>query len=183
MIIVCSDIHGRISSIDLLEEKIKKYRPTKIICLGDFLYNGPRNGVPKDYDPAYVYKKLNLYADLIIGIRGNCDALIDESLLRFKLKDKVKIKIGGVSYLLIHGHKLNSMTLDELRRKEVLCFGHTHIYKLELKNNILYFNPGSISFPKNENPRSYAIIDDGVIKILDLVTDKTIQEINTRNIF
>jgi predicted phosphodiesterase len=50
---------------------IKTLSPDKILLLGDYLYNGPRNGVPTDYDPMAVSQKLNLYKDKIIGVRGN----------------------------------------------------------------------------------------------------------------
>jgi predicted phosphodiesterase len=45
-VLVVSDIHGRLLRAKRLLEIVKDYDPQKIIFLGDYLYNGPRNGVP-----------------------------------------------------------------------------------------------------------------------------------------
>lgn len=180
MILFCSDVHGRKSSTDKLIKVIKKLKPTKIVMLGDFLYNGPRNGVPKDYDPMYVSQALNNYADMIIGIKGNCDSRIDETLLEFKLNDSNVVKIDGYIFNLVHGDRFNE-NLINMQRYEVLCYGHTHVYRLEVKNHVCYFNPGSISFPKNGLPATYGVCDNGILKIIDLENDLVLSELNLKD--
>ena len=59
MILVCSDIHGSSRAGNLIKDLDNKYNFEKIIVLGDFLYNGPRNKVPTDYDPNYLIGVFN----------------------------------------------------------------------------------------------------------------------------
>lgn len=182
MILFCSDIHGRRSAVEKLEKIIKEKKPTRIVILGDFLYNGPRNGVPNDYDPMYVCDVLNNYHDLIIGVRGNCDSRIDETLFKFKLADTRNVLIDGFNFNLIHGDMISERLIN-VKRKGVLAYGHTHIYNLDIKKKVVYFNPGSISFPKNSNPPTYGIVDKGIISIIDLNTDTVLKELDLNSAF
>jgi len=50
----------------------------------------------------------------------------------------------------------------------MIMSGHTHIPVLEKKNNIIYLNPGSITIPKGGFPRSFAVMNENKIKVLDL---------------
>ena len=52
--IVASDIHGSAYYAKKLEQIIINEQPDKIILLGDLLYHGPRNELPKEYDPKIV---------------------------------------------------------------------------------------------------------------------------------
>ncbi|HBX25357.1 MAG TPA: phosphodiesterase [Firmicutes bacterium] len=126
-IIVASDIHGRILAAKKLDKLFLRYNPDKIILLGDYLYNGPRNGVPADYDPMGVSIILNKYANLITGVRGNCDSRIDAMLLKFPMEDSRVVYLNGFRCDLVHGDLLTSDVLD-VQRGDILMFGHTHVY-------------------------------------------------------
>ena len=65
--LIASDIHGRLAAAKKLERAIERCKPNAIILLGDYLYNGPRNGVPQDYDPMAVCQILNRFASKVIG--------------------------------------------------------------------------------------------------------------------
>jgi len=41
----------------------------------------------------------------------------------------------------------------------IVCHGHTHKRRFEKVENIIYINPGSISFPRDGNDLSYCIIE------------------------
>ena len=61
----------------------------------------------------------------------------------------------------------------------MFLYGHTHIYVLKhLDNGSLVINPGSISLPKNGNPRTYVIFDDekGIFSLYN-IEDELIQTI------
>jgi uncharacterized protein len=166
-ILVASDLHGRLSRIEELETWFKTLAPEKILLLGDYLYNGPRNGVPTDYDPMAVSQKLNLYKDLIIGVRGNCDSRIDDDLLAFPLEDNRRFTLGDYTFDLYHGDAFSLKNLHP-EAGDLLLSGHTHIYVLKKENGFIYLNPGSISFPKNGNPPTFALIDGNFAQILAL---------------
>ena len=157
-IIIASDIHGRLLVAKKLAHLFSIYRPDSILLLGDYLYNGPRNGVPSDYDPMGTCEILNRFASKIIGIRGNCDSRIDETLLKFDLKDSRVLQINGLRCDLVHGDLLTSDLL-EVQRGDILMFGHTHVPMLQKRDGVVYLNPGSVSFPKEEKPASYAVME------------------------
>ena len=95
-LLIASDIHGSVYYMDLLMNRIKKEKPDRIIMLGDFLYHGPRNDLPKDYNPKKVIEVLNSL-DEIIAVRGNCDAEVDQMVLNFPLMADYKcIDVYGI---------------------------------------------------------------------------------------
>ena len=76
-----SDIHGSSFYAKLVLQKYKESNAAKLILLGDLLYHGPRNDLPKDYIPKEVFAMLNEYKDEIIAVRGNCDSEVDQMVL------------------------------------------------------------------------------------------------------
>ena len=70
--IIASDIHGSAYWCDKLCELIEKEQPDRLLLLGDLLYHGPRNDLPKDYAPKQVIPMLSKYKDIILAVRGNC---------------------------------------------------------------------------------------------------------------
>ena len=166
-LLIVSDTHGRLSCVQKLERRIQEERPDRIIHLGDYLYNGPRNGVPEDYDPLAVSDILNRYARITIGVRGNCDSRIDQTLLHFKMEDSRVEYCNGYRVDMIHGDLLTSEVLN-VQRGDILLYGHTHVFMLKKEDGVIYVNPGSPSFPKNGNPPTYAVFEDRRIEIRSL---------------
>lgn len=174
-VLIASDIHGRVQAAKRLEAIILSLQPERIILLGDYLYNGPRNGVPFDYDPMAVSVILNKYARLIVGVRGNCDSRIDQDMLRFPFKDSAIIHVNGYRCDLIHGDLLTSSLVD-VQRGDILMFGHTHVPMLKREEGVIYFNPGSPSFPKNGFEASYGWMEGTHIEIRKLEDDTPFME-------
>lgn len=153
--LICSDIHGSIDSVEYLLKKFNDLKCDAILCLGDVLYHGPRNDLPAFYNPKEVIKALNGYKDKILCIKGNCEAEVDQMVLDFDILDSFDGIINNRKVHLEHGHHL-----DKYQGVcDVVLYGHTHIPTCEVKNNILYINPGSITIPKNNSKRGYAIWD------------------------
>ena len=50
---------------------------------------------------------------------------------------------------------------------DVLLHGHTHVLRAEKKGDIIILNPGSVSIPKEGNPPTYAVLEDGIFTIRD----------------
>ena len=59
-LMIASDIHGSAYYCEKLIEAWKRENPEKLLLLGDILYHGPRNDLPKDYAPKKVISMLNL---------------------------------------------------------------------------------------------------------------------------
>ena len=57
--LIATDIHGDGVSAEIIKEKLEKLGCDKNILLGDILYHGPRNDLPKNYNPKKVIEILN----------------------------------------------------------------------------------------------------------------------------
>ncbi len=161
--LIISDIHG---SYYYLQQVLENELFDKLILLGDMLPHGPRNDLPSYYEPKKVITILNNLKDKIICVKGNCDAYVDSMVLEFPILDFAVIVDNNISYYLTHGHIYNQDNLLNVNNSVVL-YGHTHISKIENINSNIYINPGSISIPKDGH-HSYAILENGIIKIKDL---------------
>lgn len=176
-ILIASDIHGRTLKVEYLLDAIERENPDHIIILGDFLYNGPRNGVPNDYEPMVVAKMLNPFKDKIIGIEGNCDSRIDHMILKFPIHPILEMTINGKKCLLIHG---DDASLSWIKKSDIdIClFGHTHYHQYNQSGSLAFINPGSIGFPKDKTPGTYAIWDNGTISFYEIEEGKLLQSHN-----
>jgi putative phosphoesterase len=84
-----------------------------------------------------IIKRLESIAP-VIAVRGNVD--VTEALSKFPLK-KI-IRIGGKQILLVHN--ISDMDIKpEEKNIDIVVYGHSHKAAKEIKNGVLYFNPGS----------------------------------------
>ena len=159
---IASDIHGSAYYCRMLLEAFEKENADKILLLGDILYHGPRNDLPKDYAPKEVIAMLNPLKDKILCVRGNCDTEVDQMVLDFPvLADYAVISADDTVIYATHGHKYNEGNLPPLAKDDFLLCGHTHIPKINKHENYTYLNSGSVSIPKETTPHSYMIFENG----------------------
>ena len=78
---IASDIHGSAWYCRKMMEALEKEQADRLILLGDLLYHGPRNDLPKEYAPKEVIRMLNKEKNRIYNVRGNCDAEVDQMVL------------------------------------------------------------------------------------------------------
>ena len=167
-LVIASDIHGSAFWCRKLMDVISKERPTKVILLGDILYHGPRNDLPKEYAPKKVIQMLSDIQDKIICVRGNCDAEVDQMVLPFScMNEYVQLYLDGKVFFCTHGHHNNPDALPALSAGDVFLYGHTHIKQNELRNGVLCVNPGSVSIPK-DGTNSCIIYEDGMFQFCEL---------------
>lgn len=161
--LICSDIHGSAYYCELLLKAIEKEKAERIIILGDILYHGPRNDLPKDYAPKKVIAKLNPLKDKLLCVRGNCDTEVDQMVLDFPvLADYAVIPVGQRLIYATHGHNYNENKLPPLSKGDILLNGHTHVSKCVEYEDYIYMNPGSVSIPKEDTPHGYMTLEDGL---------------------
>ena len=84
-LLIASDIHGSAYWCSKLMDAYQNEKADRMILLGDILYHGPRNALPKEYDPQRVCDLLNQISDRILCVRGNCDADVDSGSFIFQL--------------------------------------------------------------------------------------------------
>ncbi len=161
-LLIASDIHGSAYYCQRLIEKFEEEKADKMLLLGDVLYHGPRNDLPRDYAPKKVIELLNALKDKIFCVRGNCDTEVDQMVLEFPiLADYSIISEGNRLIYATHGHKYNPENLPPIAEGDILLNGHTHIPACEQKNQYIYMNTGSISIPKENSPHSYVTLENG----------------------
>lgn len=175
---IISDIHGSLYYLKKVIEIFGKENYDKLVILGDELYHGPRNPLPKDYSPKEVIEILNKYKDKIIAVRGNCDSEVDQMVLSYPImSDYSMIYLGNKRVFLTHGHIYNIDNPLPMSEGDILLYGHFHIPMIEKKGKRYFFNPGSISLPKNNSNHSFAILDETKFQIKDL-DENILMEIN-----
>lgn len=74
---IASDLHGSAYWCEKMIERYREEKAGKLILLGDILYHGPRNDLPRDYAPKKVIEMLNGMKEELLCIRGNCDCDVD----------------------------------------------------------------------------------------------------------
>lgn len=166
---VASDIHGSAYYCDKMIKRFSEESADRLILLGDLLYHGPRNDLPKDYNPQSVIAQLNSIKSKLFCVHGNCDAEVDQMVLEFPiLADYAILDIGNHLIFATHGHLFNEKALPQLNKGDILLNGHTHVSKCTEHGDYVYMNPGSVSIPKENTPNGYMIISDSVFIWKDL---------------
>ena len=162
-LIIASDIHGSAYYCKKLIEKVEAEKPDRLVLLGDILYHGPRNDLPRGYAPKEVIAMLNPLKDIIICVRGNCDTEVDQMVLDFDvLSDSAVIYDGETELFLTHGHKYSPENPPKLKKGAILLGGHTHVACDVDMGNFRYINPGSVSIPKGNTLRGGLVYENGV---------------------
>lgn len=170
--LIASDIHGSAYWCERMLELFKREKADVLVLLGDILYHGPRNELPRDYNPKKVIALLNDFANgthceephRILCVRGNCDAEVDQMVLGFPIMaDYGVIELGGRFVYLTHGHVYGEDNPPKLRKGDILIQGHTHIQRCVEKDGVLFLNPGSVSIPKGDGYNGCIVFDDEAV--------------------
>ena len=159
---IASDIHGSAYYCRELLEAYSREKADRLLLLGDILYHGPRNDLPKDYNPKEVIALLNQHKQDILCVRGNCDTEVDQMVLESPvLADYCVIADEKNVIYATHGHHFNEGNLPPLQKGDILLNGHTHVPKCVEHPDYIYMNPGSVSIPKEESWHGYMIYENG----------------------
>lgn len=152
-ILVISDTHIPRTANDLpaaIYEEIKKC--DMILHAGDFVEK-------TFYDKLASLKPLK-------AVCGN----MDDNAIRNTLNAKEIVDVGRFRIGLIHGHgaprELVETVRKEFKNVSAIVFGHSHIPMNEVKDGVLFFNPGSPTEHIFAAFNSYGILE---------VTDKKIE--------
>ena len=174
-LLIASDLHGSAYYTEKLLRAIELEAPDKVLLLGDLLYHGPRNDLPRDYAPKQVIAMLNSIRDKLLCVRGNCEAEVDQMVLEFPvLAEFAVLLLDGRTVYAIHGHK--NMDLP-FCKGDLVCSGHTHVPKIEEREGVYYANPGSVSIPKEGSAHGYMILDG------DLLVHKSLEGESELSVF
>lgn len=138
-IIVASDSHGSNGILNVLYEM--HYKDARF-----FLHCGDLCEDPRNY-PEWIF------------VQGNNDYWGRFARQRI-------IKVGKHSIFMIHSDKCSYFHREEeLARMakgydcDIVCYGHTHRSYVGTIDGVHLLNPGSITYPRDGNPPSYAIME------------------------
>ena len=141
-ILIISDTHGRTNTIrDVLD------------TVGDidmFIHLGDVCG-----DEEYIYDNVTCPIHMVAGNNDwDSDLPMQEEFM-----------IGRYKVFITHGHRYNIRISDtvlgfEARKAgaDIALYGHTHVGAYYEKNGMTFFNPGSLSEPRDGKPGSYGYI-------------------------
>ena len=176
-IMIASDIHGSAYYCRRLLDAFNAERADRLLLLGDILYHGPRNALPRDYAPREVAAMLNERRNQILCVRGNCDAEVDQMVLNFPvLADYMLLPLDhGRCAFVTHGHLFNTQCPPPHQPGDVLIHGHTHVHGVWPQGDYTYINPGSAALPKENQVKSYMVYEDGLFAIKALQTGEVLQ--------
>lgn len=156
-LLIASDLHGSAFYTEKLLKRIDEEKPSRVVLLGDLLYHGPRNDLPKGYDPKKVIELLSSLSPAPLCVKGNCDGEVDQMVLPFPiLSEYALLYLGNRAVYCTHGHR----PVPPLQKDDILLCGHTHVPKYEQTDGYLYLNCGSVSLPKENTPNSYLLLTD-----------------------
>lgn len=159
---IASDIHGSEYYCRELCAAYDREKADRLLLLGDILYHGPRNDLPREYNPKKVIELLNARKQDILCVRGNCDTEVDQMVLEFPiLADYCVIAEGKQLIYATHGHMFHEDHLPPLHKGDILLHGHTHVPKCAEHEDYTYMNPGSVSIPKEGSWHGYMILESG----------------------
>ncbi len=144
-IAVFSDTHG---NVIMMEKILKSIGPVDFfIHAGDFY---------RDAVKVSQQHPINMEA-----VVGNCDYPRVEP-------QELTLHLEGITIYLLHGHQLdpgdfyNSLIQKGKEAEaDLVVFGHTHLASRFERDEIIFFNPGSISSPRMGNSPTYGIIEIG----------------------
>ncbi len=166
--IIANDIHGSHYYANIIVEAFHQHEADKLLLLGDLLYHGPRNDLPRDYNPKLVIPLLNSLKHKIIAVRGNCDSEVDQMVLEFPcLADYTILMDEGRQIFLTHGHIYHPNNMPLLNKNDIFMYGHIHIPISNKENDIHILNAGSISIPKENSAHSYAVLENNTYTLYD----------------
>ncbi|WP_156070553.1 phosphodiesterase [Faecalibacterium prausnitzii] len=176
---IASDLHGSAYYCRKMLEAFEREGADRLFLLGDLLYHGPRNDLPREYAPKEVIPLLNGKKEKLLCVRGNCDAEVDQMVLEFPvLADYAVLLVGQRLIYATHGHIYHVKNLPPLAPGDVLLHGHTHVPAwTEFGQGNLYLNPGSVSIPKENSPHSYMTLEGNTMQWKELESSAVFHEL------
>ena len=176
---IASDLHGSAYYCRKMLEAFEREGADRLFLLGDLLYHGPRNDLPREYAPKEVIPLLNGKREKLLCVRGNCDAEVDQMVLEFPvMADYAVLPVGQRLIYATHGHIYHVKNLPPLAPGDVLLHGHTHVPAwTEFGQGNLYLNPGSVSIPKENSPHSYMTLEGNTMQWKELESSAVFHEL------
>jgi hypothetical protein len=172
-VVIISDTHDALEAVEKFRKIFDGLEADIIIHLGDYV-------------SPFTMKALVALTDKLIGVFGNNDG--DKvKLMSFKadIDDQPRtLEIDGMKAILFHGFKTKEMTREIIYSVaksgsyDMVLYGHTHEPDLQIINDTVVVNPGSLAGYLAER-RTYAVLDTEKSQVLiyDLDSGSIVSEL------
>lgn len=165
-ILFISDIHGIVDNLEKIDKIIETDNIDKLVVLGDLYYQG--FNVVSSNDNFKVRDILTKHKDKLICMRGNCDSEVDIEKSPFPILDDISmLNIDNICIYITHGNRYNVYN-NSVFTDGVMVYGHEHIPYIKKESDMIYINTGSISLPREDNPPTYLIYENGCFTIYSI---------------
>lgn len=154
---VASDLHGSLVALERTLQIMNEIKVDKLLLLGDVFGTNANEMV----------ELLNGISNKLTIVRGNNDWYLELENAKFEIFNQTYENINGKIAFLSHGHKLNDMYLQGYGAK-IVMIGHVHRPILKIEQDVVFLCPGSIAAPRFGSDKTYAVIDDKKIQILNI---------------
>lgn len=146
-VLVISDTHGNIENARYILDSAKAAGIKAVLHCGDYVSDARL--IDKFYPEVEVY-----------SVYGNCD-------VGFGGEYSMAVEIEGVTIYMTHGHRYgvkwgeyDELAIDAIAHdaKVAVC-GHAHEAHLEIIDDVIVINPGSLTLPRDSKYPSYGILE------------------------
>ena len=192
MIAIISDVHGNYPALCKVLKEIDKIGCKTIISLGDVVgYYCMVNECIDEFRERGIINLLGNHDSYLLGM-GKCPRsttvnrcidyqkqIITSENLDYLRQSSTKYEFDNIS--LRHGgwndpidEYITNFDFKIAENSPFIIFGsgHSHIQSLQEKDGIIYFNPGSVGQPRDNNPQAaYGLIDDNKVTLCGINYD------------
>ena len=142
---VVSDTHNNLKNIDKIISLFNEEKVNLVIHTGDIA-------------SAKALEKFSTLESKLVGVYGNNDRselgiqkVVEKHDFTFQEPPKL-LSINKTEIAIFHEPEIINNFIMENKNTRIVLHGHTHRYRNEIKNGILYFNPGeSAGMQKGKN--------------------------------
>ncbi len=178
---VISDTHGNLAGWQRAWELALSEADVIVHC-GDLLYHGPKFAPVEGYDPKGLADAVNNCGKPVLVARGNGDSDVDQLVIQVPIQQPYLFAVlDGMGLLATHGHLMTPEQLEPLASKwgvRVVLTGHTHVPVARTTSYGVHINPGTVTYPLSQDEalkrQTFAMIADGMAKVLDLQTGEVL---------
>lgn len=143
-ILIVSDTHGSLRNFDEIIEREKKI--DMLLHLGDI-----------EGDDDYMEAVMDCPVHVVAGNNDFFSGLPGE----------LEIEVGKYKVFMTHGHgyyvSVDTKRLKQAARArgaDIVMYGHTHRPEIDLEDDVITINPGSLSYPRQPGRKATYIVMD-----------------------
>ena len=168
-LLITADVHGSYGTWMTLKSLLEP--KDTLVVAGDLFDTRYGQWGSPDFQPHRLREELMQMKNPVHYVYGNCD---DPSFYPGQ-SHALGFLFMDLNIFLHHGHRPLPAISDQAN---LIIQGHTHLSSLEKRQDTIFFNPGSLTCPRN-GLYTYGIVDDSrQIQLINLKTGDTLTSLS-----